>query len=233
MAPVRIRDAGRQKYWAKPLRLRGGGSLRHARARLATISIGSAALLLAGCTSGAMNAASGGTQGTAEAHGDASMRTPGVEPCSSLVEHLGEPAPDEGLAPRRLACLSPGPDIDVSALGTRPSLINIWATWCGPCREEMPLLRAGDEKYGDRVTFVGVDTKDDPRSAAAYLAELRVSYPQLRDPGGELLQDRRLPGLPVTLLLRSDGTVQRTKVGAFDDRAELETALDSLLEGVS
>ncbi len=68
-------------------------------------------------------------------------------------------------------------------------------------------------RYGDRVAFLGVDTKDDPRRAGAFLQEVGVTYPQVVDIDGELLSYTRTPGLPVTIVLEADGQVSGRHVG--------------------
>lgn len=71
-----------------------------------------------------------------------------------------------------------GPAASPSRSATcRPVLVNLWATWCGPCREEMPRLQAAYERFGDRVAFVGVDTQDDPQAAGEFLDEVGLTWP--------------------------------------------------------
>jgi len=107
-------------------------------------------------------------------------------------------------------------------------LVNLWASWCGPCREEMPILQAAYERYGDRIDFVGVDTRDAAPHAAAFLRAMRVTYPELADTEGELLNQLRIPGLPVTLVLDSDGAVLDKHIGAFDG-SDLEDLLSRVV----
>lgn len=154
----------------------------------------------------------------------APVAVPGIQPCRRLST---TGTSQDGLPSLRLPCLAERGHIDVSRLGGKPTLVNLWATWCGPCREEMPLLQAGYEKAGGRVQFVGIDTRDDPESAADYLPEVGVTYPQLVDPDGQLLQHSRIPGLPVTLLLDEDGVEVARHVGPLT-REELADLLDQL-----
>ncbi len=142
------------------------------------------------------------------------VQAEGVHPCTRLLtraadsSNLGERLPELSLP-----CLISGPSITLSELRDRPVVINLWATWCGPCREEMPILQDAFEQYGGKVSFVGVDTRDDPRAAAALLTEVGVTYPQLVDVDGQLLAHLRVPGLPVTVVLDDDGTVVDRQVG--------------------
>jgi cytochrome c biogenesis protein CcmG/thiol:disulfide interchange protein DsbE len=94
-----------------------------------------------------------------------------------------------------LPCLTPGPDVDLAAVGGRPVLVNLWASWCDPCLREMPLLQQAYAEYGGEVEFVGVDTKDRAEAAAAFLGTVDVTYPQLVDLDGALLRSTGVPGL--------------------------------------
>ena len=155
------------------------------------------------------------------------VSAPGVDSCrlvSRLQRADAEPA-DDALDPIQLPCLTDGPSVELSVLGGKPVLVNPWASWCGPCRKEMPLLQAASSRHGDRVQFVGVDVRDDPHAAAAFLREVGVTYPQLADPHADLSKQLRIPGIPVTLILGRDGGVVDKHIGALD-----EESLDDLLD---
>ncbi|KRB73112.1 hypothetical protein ASE01_20280 [Nocardioides sp. Root190] len=126
----------------------------------------------------------------------------------------------------QLPCLNEESRIDLTALGQRPTLINLWATWCGPCRKEMPRL-ARAAQANQSVQFLGVNTKDDPELAAAFLAEAGVTFPQLVDIEGSLLDSTRIRGLPVTLAIDVDGRIVDRSIGEVSD-AELATLIATL-----
>lgn len=126
---------------------------------------------------------------------------------------------DGGLPDLALPCLSPGPTVQVGALTGRPTLINLWATWCAPCREEMPLLAQAFQAQGDTIRFLGVDTRDDAGSATDFLAATGVTYAQAADPEGELLAKLGLPGLPVTLAIDPTGRVIAKHIGQMSPDA--------------
>jgi cytochrome c biogenesis protein CcmG/thiol:disulfide interchange protein DsbE len=147
----------------------------------------------------------------------------GVAPCSTLPQRQA-PAPrrDAELLPDiALRCLTSSAAVQLRELRGKPMVINMWATWCGPCRTEMPMLEAANDDYDGRVTFIGVNTKDASTSAASFLEEVGVSYAQLVDPSAELLRSTRVPGLPVTLAVAADGAVVGQHAGALD-RAQLD-----------
>lgn len=160
------------------------------------------------------------------------VRVKGVESCRVLAR-LVPHAPLEAATAfpsLSLPCLTRGPDIDLSRMRGKPALVNLWASWCGPCRKEMPILQAAYHRYGDQVQFVGLDTRDSADSAAKFLHEVGVTYPQLADSDAVALKGLRIPGLPVTVILRADGSLYKQHIGAFKG-SELETLLDKVAAG--
>lgn len=101
-------------------------------------------------------------------------------------------------------------------------LINFWATWCEPCREEMPLLEAASKQYaGDGFAVIGVAV-DDPNAVASMLKDRPVSYPILLGDDDTLRtvgDDRGV--LPYSLLIGPDGTLQSMHLGSFPTASEL------------
>ena len=122
-----------------------------------------------------------------------------------------------------LPCLGGGPDVELrSAAPGRPTLVNVWATWCAPCADEVPELVAFHERAGDRVGLVGVLTTDVVARGLAFSADFGMRYPSVVDDDGEVLRAFP-PGPPVTVFLDAQGAVVHTRSGAFRDLAELET----------
>ena len=128
----------------------------------------------------------------------------------------------------RLPCLVGGEDVTMEDLGDRPVVVNLWASWCAPCREEMPLLQDAYERYGDRIGFLGVDTEDPPSAAASLLTDLGVTYASVVDRERRLLDELAAPGLPVTLAVAADGRVLARQVGQMSAE-RLEELVDELL----
>jgi cytochrome c biogenesis protein CcmG/thiol:disulfide interchange protein DsbE len=121
-----------------------------------------------------------------------------------------------------LPCLGGGPDVDLRSAGPgRPTLVNVWGTWCPPCVDEVPDLVAFRDKAGDRVGLVGVLTQDTPRQALEFARQFGMHWPSVVDDQGEVLRAFR-PGPPVTLFLDADGRVVHKRSGKFDDVAEIE-----------
>jgi len=93
-------------------------------------------------------------------------------------------------------------------------MINFWATWCGPCRQEMPLLDELYDRY-ERVGFqlLGVNIDDDPRRAMEMADELGISFPVLFDDRKEVSELYRVEAMPVTVILDREGVVRYTHYG--------------------
>jgi cytochrome c biogenesis protein CcmG/thiol:disulfide interchange protein DsbE len=144
-----------------------------------------------------------------------------VEPCPEPDQAADDPD-DERLPAIELPCLGTGASVLNLAEPTgRPTLVNLWATWCGPCRKEMPVLQDSYESHAGGVLFVGVDTLDNPRRAVDFLREVGATYPQVVDGDGRLLDGLRIRGLPVTVMLDADGSIVDRHVGPID-RARIE-----------
>ncbi len=121
-----------------------------------------------------------------------------------------------------LPCLGGGADVDLrSAPPGRPTLVNVWASWCAPCADEVPDLIAFAAKAGDRVGLVGVLTTDTAERGLAFSRDFGIPYPSVVDDEGAVLR-AFAPGPPVTLFLDAQGRVVATEIGVFTDLAELE-----------
>lgn len=110
----------------------------------------------------------------------------------------------------------------------RPVVVNVWASWCAPCRSEAPLLAAAAERFGDRVTFVGIDIQDDQRSARAFIAEFDIPYRNLFDPNASVRSVFDGTGVPITYFVGPGGEVVQTHFGVIDEQA-LALGIDELL----
>ncbi len=109
----------------------------------------------------------------------------------------------------RADCLADGSSVDLArVLAGRPVLVNVWATWCVPCKEELPLL-ARYAAEPDAVPVVGLAVQSTPADALELLAALKVRLPTLADPDGAAGRALRLPaGLPASYVVGADGTVR-------------------------
>jgi cytochrome c biogenesis protein CcmG/thiol:disulfide interchange protein DsbE len=113
-----------------------------------------------------------------------------------------------------------------------PVVLNIWASWCGPCRDEAPLLTAAAKRYGHQVQFLGVDILDQTGSAAKFATEFHVPYPSVFDPTGGIRDGLGLLGQPDTIFFDAQGTKVKVVSGALT-AAVLEAQIRALLGNAS
>jgi len=127
----------------------------------------------------------------------------------------------------RVECLADGSTVDFAgALSERPVLVNVWATWCAPCKEELPLL-ATYAAEPDAVPVVGLAVQSSPADALELLGALDVRLPTLVDPDGAAARALRLPpGLPASYLVGADGAVRLvTRPRLFDTVEQVRRAV--------
>jgi thiol-disulfide isomerase/thioredoxin len=94
-------------------------------------------------------------------------------------------------------------------------IVNFWATYCHPCREEMVALDAVATRYPD-VTVIGVNRGEAVPQIQAFIKDVHVSFPLIENSRGDIWQQYRLSGVPVTYFLNRDSTIQRVHVGILD-----------------
>ncbi|HEY7660860.1 MAG TPA: TlpA disulfide reductase family protein [Actinomycetota bacterium] len=108
-----------------------------------------------------------------------------------------------------------------------PVVVNVWASWCGPCRQEAPHLAAAAAEHDD-IQFVGVDILDERESAREFIREFGWSYPSVFDPPGAIRDGLGLLGQPVTLFYDASGELVATWTGALS-----ESVLDERLAEIT
>lgn len=138
--------------------------------------------------------------------------------------------PESGAAPDFTLITLDGGQVRLSALTGRVVVINFWASWCGPCRDEAPALEAIWRQYQERgVVVVGVAYTDTERGARAFLAEFGITYPNGLDIGTEISERYNIIGVPETFIIDAEGNVARFfKQPLTQD--QLAAALDEVLE---
>jgi cytochrome c biogenesis protein CcmG/thiol:disulfide interchange protein DsbE len=106
------------------------------------------------------------------------------------------------------------PPIRLADLLGKPVIINFWASWCVPCREEAPELARFNREIAGRAHLVGVDFQDAKADALAFIREVRWRFPNVRDPQGKLAGRYGLAGLPTTYVIDPQGRIARRMTGA-------------------
>ncbi len=123
-----------------------------------------------------------------------------------------------------------GGEITLSSLKGKPVVINFWASWCPPCRDEAPILEKVWRSYREKgVTFIGVDIQDKAEDALAYIEEFDITYPNGQDTDGRITIDYGVGGIPVTFFVDRDGLIVSRWVGAINE-ALLVARIEELLE---
>ncbi|GIL00476.1 MAG: thiol:disulfide interchange protein CycY [Alphaproteobacteria bacterium] len=143
---------------------------------------------------------------------------------------IGKPAPQVSLAPLEglvRADGSPVPGLDADAFKGRVTIVNVWASWCAPCRAEHPLLM---ELAGrDDVTLVGINYKDQTANALRFLGQLGNPFAAVGvDPRGMAAIEWGVYGVPETFIVAADGTIAHKHVGPLGEASLAETFLPAL-----
>lgn len=106
--------------------------------------------------------------------------------------------------------------ISLAELRGTPVVLNFWASWCDPCRQEAPVLEAGWREAGqDGVLVLGLDMQDNPDDAREFLRKFNITYPNVRDGGKESFRRYGAIGIPETFFISARGEVVSHVVGAI------------------
>jgi cytochrome c biogenesis protein CcmG/thiol:disulfide interchange protein DsbE len=118
--------------------------------------------------------------------------------------------------------------VHLDELAGTPVVLNFWASWCIPCKEEAPYLAAAATTHRHGVAFLGVDIQDFERDARHFLDELQVPYPSVRDGTAKTHSAYGLTGVPETYYIDAEGRIVEHAAGAVS-RTELESGIAQLL----
>lgn len=116
--------------------------------------------------------------------------------------------------------------IELRSLRGRPVVLNFWASWCVPCRKEMPAFQAVHARLGDKVAFLGVNHQDSRDDALDFLRSSGVQYPAAYDPGGKTGAAYALYGMPTTVFVAADGRILATRTGELSEQQLLSAVRD-------
>lgn len=131
---------------------------------------------------------------------------------------VGELAPDFALANAR----DPERVVRLSDFRGTPVVLNWYASWCGPCRREIPDFQKAYEALDGEVVFLGVNLQEDAERAVGLLEVFVANYPALLDVDGEVAVHYRIPGMPTTFFIDADGVVRSMGAGLIVEEVLVE-----------
>ena len=145
----------------------------------------------------------------------------------------GAPAPLAALHDQSNQLLEGGTsafDGRLAALRGHPVVINKWASWCGPCRAELPILQQVSTEHGKQIAFVGVNARDKRPAAEQFASQYPVPYPSYEDPGEKIASSLKAPAnFPVTVFLDANGKTVFIHQGGYRSAADLNADIEKYL----
>ena len=143
---------------------------------------------------------------------------------------LPEPAPSQGAAAPNITLQNlDGETVSLSDYRGQPVVLNFWATWCGPCRQEMPHLQDVYETHRDAgLVVLGVNVRETREEAAGFLRELGVDFPVLLDSDLAATERYSVTSLPITFFIDRDGNIKTLVVGGMS-RQVIEERVAAIL----
>jgi peroxiredoxin len=142
------------------------------------------------------------------------MRNPFAAALAALALALPALADPSGPAPAFTLAAKGGADVSLSQFKGQVVMLNFWASWCGPCRQEMPLLESIYKKYNKLgFTMIGVNVEPDSKAADAWLKETPVSFPILYDRDSKVSKLYDVEGMPSTVIIDRSGKLRKLHRG--------------------
>lgn len=178
--------------------------------------IGASALWLAGCLGAGDPAVS-----TQPEQDLPALRVAAGLPDCPATDLTAEPVAG-GLPQTQLKCIGDGDVVNLADLPREPTVITIWAQWCGPCRAESGFIAEASAELDGAVSFFGIDYNDPNEALAIEFAQVvGWRFPHVVDPEKSLQTSLGLPGIPVTLFIAESGEIVHRKTGELESTAQL------------
>jgi peroxiredoxin len=110
-----------------------------------------------------------------------------------------------------------GRSISLDAYRGKVVLLNFWATWCGPCRLEMPAFQSRYENYDDELAVIAVNNGEDPKIVQTFIDELGLTFDVLLDPQTEVQRIYQVSGFPTTFIIDAEGIIRARHIGLMTE----------------
>ena len=164
-----------------------------------------------------------------------------VASCSDNTESNGVPLPDRPTGVPAPGKLAPdfqlesldGQSVSLSSLQGKPLVLNFWATWCGPCRMEMPFVQGVyvDSKWSDlEVVILAVNVGESSSTAQSFMEANKLTFTVLLDTTNEVAMAYNISAIPTTYFVDRNGIIKNIKIGAFRNKAEIDRILTELIQ---
>jgi len=155
-----------------------------------------------------------------------------IRPVSSISEHISGVRPGD-LAPDFTLETLAGDSVTLSELRGHPILVNVWASWCTPCKYEMPAIQKVYEELKDQglvVLAVNLTKKDDLAAVSTFVQELSLTFPVLLDVDGQVEEAYQLRGLPSSFFIDGDGIIQSVVIGGPMSEDVVRVGVEKLVD---
>ena len=120
--------------------------------------------------------------------------------------------------------------VTLSEFRGKPVLINFWASWCQPCREEMPYLQQVYDEWASKgLVLLTIDIGETPATIKKFFAENNLSLPVLLDTDKEVSQEYGITGVPETFLIDKNGIIRKKQIGAYPNKKAIENDLSLIM----
>jgi cytochrome c biogenesis protein CcmG/thiol:disulfide interchange protein DsbE len=147
-------------------------------------------------------------------------------PALALAVEVGEPPPEIDLPE-----LNSGKQIKLAALRGKVVVVDFWASWCAPCKEEMPVLESLSKRYKDQLVVIGVSVDNEAGNAKKFLSTVKVSFPIVHDAGHRVADKFKPPRMPTSYVIDKAGKIRFVHAGfRKEDGPKLEEEIVKLLK---
>jgi len=155
-------------------------------------------------------------------------------PVDKTSQNVSPPSPRQGFsAPDFSVDLLNGGQITLSGLRGQPVVLNVWATWCPPCRQEMPALEKVYNDFKEQgLVLIGMNltSQDSEKTVAAFVQEFGLSFPIALDRDGTVQKKYKISGYPTTFFIDREGTIRSVVVGGPMSAALIQSKVDELFK---